>query len=132
MTEEQLDHWFTYHPPTDETSPKYAAIAAAEIALALIFRDQTHLVDAGESPNFQEITYAIRGYADVINRDAPDSADKTAAIRCVRLGRMAANECLVAIKDCRKMAAIELSKLAQAEWTKARWQACAAIACEGK
>lgn len=26
----QLDNWFTYHPPTAETEPKYAAIRAAE------------------------------------------------------------------------------------------------------
>ena len=24
LTPETLDNWFTYHPPTEETAPKYA------------------------------------------------------------------------------------------------------------
>jgi len=27
MTPEQLDNWFSYHAPTEETAPKYRAIS---------------------------------------------------------------------------------------------------------
>ena len=54
-------------------------------------------------------------------------ADKTAAIRCIRLARNAANEGVTAGGGARA----RLFALAATELQKARWQACSAIACGG-
>jgi len=62
MTTEQLDNWFTYHALTPDQLPRYAAIRAA-----------------------------ARVFADVINENVPDSADKTVAIRHIRDASMNAN-----------------------------------------
>ena len=62
MQQEVLENWFTYHSPTADQLPKYAAIRAAALA-----------------------------YAIVINENVPDSADKSAAIRLVREATMTAN-----------------------------------------
>lgn len=62
FTDAQLDDMFTYHAPTSDQLPKYAAINAAAKAFAMVVRDNT-------SP----------------------SADQSAAIRHIRDARMAAN-----------------------------------------
>jgi hypothetical protein len=63
VQQELLDNWFTYHPPTgDEQLAAYAKIRSA-----------------------------ARDFAMAINENAPDSADKTAAIRKVRDAMMTAN-----------------------------------------
>lgn len=62
MTQEQLDNWFMYHPPTPELVESY-----------------------------NELRTAAKTYAETINRLVPDCADKTAAIRKVREASMTAN-----------------------------------------
>lgn len=63
MTKEQLDNWFSHHPPKDDaTVKKYAALRAAG-----------------------------RLFADVIVELTPPSADQTSAIRKVREAVMTAN-----------------------------------------
>jgi hypothetical protein len=59
---EQVEHWFTHHPPTPEQLPKYEAIR-----------------EAG------------RRLANAIVTNAPPSADRSAAIRSVRDAVMTAN-----------------------------------------
>ena len=86
FTKEQLDNWFTYHAPTVVTGPKYTEIRLAETAAV----DAMYTADA----TFDSINAAFRRFADVINTHAPDSADKIASIRCVRLARNAANEAI--------------------------------------
>ena len=107
FTSEQLDNWFTFHPPTEESTPRYQAIRAAGVEChklvgSLVLRAQGQL--------------------------APD---KTAAIRCIRLGRNAANEVIMLhvngapeYVDCFAEASHQL--------VLARWQASSAIACGGK
>ena len=65
MTHADIDHWFTYHAPTQDLIPKYNAIREAGRALAV-----------------------------VIYANTPASADQTAAIRKVREAVMTANSSL--------------------------------------
>ncbi len=65
MDSHLIDHWFTYHSPTPEQIPKYIEL-----------RDKA------------------REYAHLINRLVPDGADKTAALRQLRLTNMAANQAI--------------------------------------
>jgi hypothetical protein len=53
---------FSYHPPTPETLPKYAAI-----------------------------NQAAKNFAEVLLQNCPPSADRSAAIRLIRDARMTAN-----------------------------------------
>lgn len=125
MTDAQRAAWFTYHAPTEETAPKYAAIRAAEEACLFGLA----YAAADEGPNhvrFDNINASCAKFADVIDAQAPDSADKSAAIRCVRLARNAANEAIVNPKDAGRLMA-----MAKTEIQKARWQANSAIACGG-
>ena len=64
--DEQLQNWFTHHPPTDQrTIESYESIRAAGLAFATVIRDLT-----------------------------PPSADQTAAVRKVREAVMTANAAL--------------------------------------
>jgi len=144
IAQETLDHWFNYHPPTPETSPKYAAILQAQNSCQNLIHEalESYVPGGALQPLFTEITGACHGFAQVINTMAPDSADKTASIQCVRIARMAANETLLLISKVSgtgseedfKVAsrATELAAIAEAELLKARWQANSAIACDGK
>lgn len=137
LTAEQLDNYFTYHPPTEETAPKYAAIRAAEeachvsIAFAKkrkVCSDEGIPADAGVVDLYAEINRRTRCYAEVIDASAPDSADKAAAIRCVRLARNAANEAVT----LNLLGDAFLWTQAQEQLRLARFQANSAIACGGK
>lgn len=131
MTQEQLDNWFVYHAPTAETTPKYEAIRKAQAEASRVIYNSRY--DAGVVA-YEAINDACKAFAIVIDENAPDSADKTAAIRCVRLARNAANEAVAPPVGSPARAANEevLSTMAEAELLKARWQACAAIALGGK
>ncbi len=114
---------WTYHPPTEVTGPKYAAIrAAAEAVEALA----TKCLASDTQVSFDEVNEAVYAYAQVVDREAPDSANKTAAIRCCQLARNALNESLV-MKQ-RKQYYVPVIEIARGEIVKARWQACAAVA----
>lgn len=63
MTEAQtLSELFKYHPPTEITLPKFAAI-----------------------------NQAAKNFAEVVLQNCPSSADRSAAIRLIRDARMTAN-----------------------------------------
>lgn len=62
MKTEDLDNWFSYHAPTSEQLFSY-----------------------------QSLREGARAFAEVINKNVPDSADKTAAIRKLREAVMTAN-----------------------------------------
>jgi hypothetical protein len=142
-TTEQFDNWFTYHAPTDETGPKYIAITDCEHECRDLF---THAI------THDDINGKLRQFAELVDRLAPDSADKTAAIRCIRIARNALNEALMlAAKSDRSKPpdvldqygarsiatgperAISLAATtARQQLMMARWQANSAIACGGK
>jgi hypothetical protein len=62
MTTEQIENWFTYHPPTRDDQVVY-----------------------------EKLRSFARAFATAINDLCPESADKTAAIRKVREAVMTAN-----------------------------------------
>ena len=62
MTPEQLDNWFSHHPPSSDGLTKYNHIRAAAL-----------------------------NFAQVLNELCPESADKTCAIRHIRDAMMTAN-----------------------------------------
>lgn len=134
LTTEQIDNWFTYHAPTEEQAPKYADIRRAE----KVFRDVLlfSVVPRRGEPVFcfSAITDASRDLVQTIDRHTPDCADKTAAIRCVRLARNAANEFVATMNGDGILEEIAnmLLQVAMEEALKARWQACGAIACGGR
>lgn len=66
MEQAQLDQWFRYHTPTQ------AQITA-----------------------FQDIRQSAKIYAETVNKNVPDCADKTAAMRKIRDSVMAANLAIV-------------------------------------
>ena len=65
ISQDNLDNWFTYHPPTNDQKIRYEAIREA-----------------------------AKAFATVIVENTPPSADQTAAIRKVREATMTANQCL--------------------------------------
>ena len=136
---------WTYHKPTAETSPKYTAIRGAESAIGAMIR-QIRTESGDALPSHDDINAAVMGYAKLIDDLAPDSADKSAAIRCCRLLRNALNEARVQRSTNCAQDIVETGKahperpgtyvdrvlsIAEAEAIKARWQANAAIALGG-
>lgn len=80
---------FHYIAPTDATIPRYDAVRAAERACRQAITDTEY---AERTNAFNAINAACRDFAAVIEAQAPNCADRTTAIRCVRLARMEANE----------------------------------------
>jgi hypothetical protein len=62
ISQDDLNNWFTYHPPTPDQLPKYLAIREAGLTLAKAIVDNT-----------------------------PSSADQTYTIRLIRMAIMTAN-----------------------------------------
>jgi hypothetical protein len=127
---------YQYVPPTTETTPRFAAIRAAETAcvgaLTVALYDHADLGDLSpaEKPkawpeSFAAVAEACRAFSAVCAAVAPRSADLAAAERCIRLARMLSNEALGPVERSR---AKHLFGLALDELTKARMQACAAVA----
>lgn len=119
-----LDALFTYVPPDERTGPLHARLRDAERACA----EQVMIALDSPGPQFTAINDACRTFAHVINETCPESADKDAAIRCVRLARMAANESLIAP---RTVPIAQLRHQCFDNLRAARWQASAAIALSG-
>lgn len=61
-TQSDINNWFTYHAPTPE-----------------------------QLTGYNDIRQAAKIYAETVNKHAPDSADKSAAMRKIRESVMAAN-----------------------------------------
>lgn len=111
---------FTYIPPTDTTAPRHEAIRAAwSAAVVGVYLP----IDHEKPASFARINDACKAFADAIIEHAPPSADTDAAVRCIRLARMLANEAIVYPNEFHRLRA-----LAGDELLKARMQASAAIA----
>jgi hypothetical protein len=108
---------YQYIAPTPVTAPRHAAIRSAALACAAELA-----VPAG----FPQVSEACRAFSAVCAAVAPRSADLAAAERCIRIARMLTNEALAAKADPERHA--HLLSLASDELTKARMQACAAVA----
>lgn len=132
-TKEQFDNWFSYHGPDAETAPHYAAVRAAEAeahGLTLKLAMSTTIFTPALC---EEVSAATRAFAEVVDREAPDCADKAAAIRCIRLARNAMNEVImVHAPDSGDHFLFQGLQRAREQLQQARWQANSAIACRGK
>ena len=117
------------------TAPKYAAIRAAENNVIL---DVTATSYEGVTVVVlhDRINAACKHFAQVINSLAPDSDDKKAAIRCVRLARNLFNEWAAeSSKPTSERHWTDPRSLfvaAELELCKARMQANSAVALDGK
>ena|SRR3990167_2997588 len=121
---------FTHPPPTPATTPLYAAVREAE---AQASRRIDAAFNAGNVPNFAGIADATRDLAAAIWNAAPACPDRDAAIRAVRLARMAFNEAAIStpgvayVHGAMTQPHPVFQRGADA-LREARWWACAAIA----
>ena len=129
---------FTYIAPTSITTPRYAAVReACDACITEVWRVAGPIVEFEElfmgiqpvatPKDYAAISDACRAYLAVCVAQAPRSADLSAAERCIRLGRMLANEAIGA-HNAHPSVPSRLALLAQEEFLKARLQTCAAIA----
>lgn len=119
---------FEYIPPNEITAPKHFEINAAHKTCCDTFG---HVLTGAPwlgDPQVahDSITGAARVFHDVVQHEAPPSADRSAAERCIRLARMHANE---AIRSPSPADSIRRAFDALAD---ARLQANAAIALGGR
>lgn len=129
---------FTYIAPTKVTAPKYAAIRAAADAAAaelgaLFATDpktgaqawQAQHAGHDDKPSaYASINRVTKALYDAVQEHAPPSPDRSAAERCCRIARMAANEVVSANLPNGSIP----TRIALENIYLARWQACAAIA----
>lgn len=133
IPQETIDHWFTYHEHAGECEQKRQRVREAEIACgkALLGVFLKLEAEGTERIDFQKLfdqtNAATKLFSETINETVPDSADKAAAIRCVRLARLAANEGILEALEGRRVSARCFVDLASDELVKARWQAIAAL-----
>ena len=92
------ERWFKYHKPNYRTIPLYEQIRTAERECYLAINGVVTKRRIGggrpQTEQFDKINAACRAFAEAIDRLAPECADKTAAIRCVRHAKMLANEAI--------------------------------------
>lgn len=114
---------FTYIAPNDDTAARYQRIRLAEGECATELAEHIHSHHTKLSYRYELISAACKRMHDELVAVCPSSADLSAAIRCVRLARMAANEA-VTVPHARS----RFARMAEEQLTLARWQACAAVA----
>lgn len=128
---------FVYIPPTEITAPKYAEIRDATNRAMDACRkaiEAAYLLACGDGtaeawqPLFGSVGVATKELHDLIARTCPASADTSAALRCVRLARMAANEAITSERAYNSADSRENLRRCGDRLIEARWQACAAIA----
>jgi hypothetical protein len=122
-TDDDLDNLFGYHAPNEITGPKYAAIREAEQAAREIPSDATH----------DDVSVRTRAFAAIVVQHCPDSPARDAAVEWISLARNAMNEIVAANDRAKKAGASIVAKVLDPEASlclrRARWKACAAIAC---
>lgn len=135
LTQAQIDHMFTYQPPTPEQTVKYKAIATASNAVEHSLKRLDQRAAAGcqccnggpdYSEEYRRINDTARALVESFVLNCPPSADLAAAIRCARLVRNAYNMYVVGLAGGIKKP--YLLAIARDELTKACWQANASIA----
>lgn len=114
---------FTYIAPNDDTEARHQRIRLAEGECAMEIAEHIHSHHVALRYRYELISTACKRMHDELIAVCPPSADLSAAIRCVRLARMAANEAVAQTATRERCA-----KMAMEQLTLARWQACAAVA----
>lgn len=112
-TSSQFDLWFSVRPT--EPDPFEPAFAALSAAVNTAFGEEKF------EGALASVAAAFRALAENLNELCPESADKTAAVRCVRLAYDATCDAL------RHPDSQPFAYLANQELSKARYQARAAI-----
>jgi hypothetical protein len=107
---------FVYHPPTGEQLAKYTELREKCACLMAFCSPSINLPVA-----YAAVNSAAEDFHGTIARLAPDCADKTVALRQVRLARMWANEALSTWSEHGFRRALDCA-------LEARMWACAAIA----
>lgn len=118
-----LDILFTYHAPTEATTPKYATIRLAEIEAAGNLDYVAAWFAGGEDESGGDDRHAMHNhvnvgtklYAEAVLDVAPAGADRDAAILAIRLARNAANEG-IATGNIGRLFAMARTKLQEARW----------------
>lgn len=87
-----LNHLFTYHPPTEEQKPKYEAVNDAEALYTQAVSEAAFAYGWGIDLRYRRVNSACASFVGIILDCCPDCPDRDEAIRCVRLARMLANE----------------------------------------
>ena len=100
-TEEQIEHWFGYKTPNPETKPKYDAIRAHRVKFVGLM-NAVRMVSAAQHSAFSLVNETCVDFARSLNALAPESADKTTAIRAVRHARALLNRAVLAGGDRRE------------------------------
>lgn len=114
---------FTYIAPNDDTAARHQRIRSAQAECAASIVEDIDADDVPPRARFERISAACKRFHDELVAVCPPSADLSAAIRCVRLARMAANEA-IAVPHERSRS----GHVAKEQLIIARWQACAAVA----
>ncbi len=131
-----FDELFTYHPPTEEQAPKYQQLQLGFLAVLeagkVVLKGQRGDERAPQA-DFEAFTRSVRAYAELIAELCPSSADRTAAIRCLRLARNAMNDVLCGNRNHpHGLDPDPFSAIFEQELIKARYQANASIALNGR
>jgi hypothetical protein len=120
---------FTYHPPKGDQPERYKAIRDAETDARLMPLPTPDTTTEDARYLYSVVNWNTKAFADTIEALSPPSADRTTAIRCVRLARMLMNEAITWASVHRDLTeGRRLQALAMDELMKARMWACAAIA----
>lgn len=131
-----LDELFTYHPPDEEQREKYhklllAFTAVLEAGKAAMKEAATP--DAPAEELAKGFTASCKAYAELINEFCPPSADRTAAIRCLRLARNAVNDVLFGMKQFpHGLSQFPFHVIFETELIRCRYQSNASIALAGR
>lgn len=127
---------FVYHPPTEEQVPKYQKLNLAFGAVMSSGREiiRNRPKERAEQERFDGFSKTCEAYHDLIVELCPESADRTAAIRCLRLARNAINDILCGTERDfpHGLSQHPFSLVFETELVKCRYQANASIALEGK
>jgi hypothetical protein len=133
-----IDKCFTYHPPTDKQKLAYDDLALSYRALADLVKDTGKAIrgpgygDREAQEVHDEINETCKEYVQTILENCPNSADKSAAIRCVRLIRNGLNDAVVAFRKEDHDLAQEAMAFARFNLLGARYQANASVALDGE
>lgn len=128
MDTDLLSDLFTYHQPNPETALAHTAVDDAYYAVVAIIDCYADVAPVRDDSVHSAVRNVMFRFAETILRVCPLSADRTAAVRCVRL---ACNAVITHLHDA-EHSTQRTMVIAYAELLKARWQANASIALNGR
>ncbi len=128
-TTEQIEHWFGYHPPTDQTLPVFETLDKGAEECRTAVKNAIQSPTATTKDRFAAIGAATKSFSLLLNGASPEGVDKAAAIRCLRMARMAANRAVLTLEPTEKQ---RYATMARDDIDRAWFNASGAVACGGK